>query len=52
MSQLKQYQVQLLSLRLQVQLEPYGIKLDMQKFEDMLREDNSESTGRCVRFAL
>ena len=29
-----------LSLRLQIQLDPYGIKLDTRKFETMIREDN------------
>jgi len=32
----------LLSLRLQIQLEPYGIKLDTNKFEAMILEDNGE----------
>ena len=32
----------ILALRLQMQIEPYGIKLDAKKFEDMLREDNGK----------
>ena len=31
-----------LSLRLQIQLDPFGIKLDTSKFESMVREDNSK----------
>ena len=34
----------LLSLRLQIQLEPYGIKLDTSKFVDMIKEDNGKSS--------
>lgn len=33
----------LLSLRLQIQLEPYGIKLDASKFKAMIKEDNDIS---------
>lgn len=33
----------LLSLRLQIQLDPYGITLDTDKFEAMIREDNDIS---------
>ena len=33
----------LLSLRLQIQLEPFGIKLDTHKFEAMIREDNGKA---------
>lgn len=36
-------EVSLLSLRLQIQLSPYGIKLDTAKFEAMVREDNGAS---------
>mmetsp|Transcript_14923 Transcript_14923/g.26972 ORF Transcript_14923/g.26972 Transcript_14923/m.26972 type:complete len:184 (-) Transcript_14923:129-680(-) len=36
-------EVPLLSLRLQIQLEPYGIKLDANKFDNMIREDNDIS---------
>jgi len=36
-------EVHLLALRLQIQLEPYGIKLDMTRFEDMLNENNDIS---------
>ena len=35
----------LLSLRLQIQLEPYGIKLDTNKFEAMILEDNGEQNS-------
>ena len=33
----------LLALRLQIQLEPYGMHLDTRKFEDMISEDNDIS---------
>jgi len=36
-------EVPLLSLRLNIMLEPYGITLDTQMFEDMIREDNDIS---------
>jgi len=36
-------EVPLLALRLQIQLEPYGIKLDANKFNTMIREDNDIS---------
>ena len=43
----------LLSLRLQIQLEPYGIKLDASKFKAMIKEDNGKtSTGIPVTFDL
>ena len=43
----------LLSLRLQIQLEPYGIKLDASKFKAMIKEDNGKSnTGILVTFVL
>ena len=38
----------LLSLRLQIQLQPYGIKLDTSKFEAMIQEDND--IGNVMRF--
>lgn len=34
----------LLGLRLQINLEPYGMKLDTKKFEAMINEDN----GECI----
>jgi len=33
-------EIPLLALRLEIQLQPYGIKLDTAAFEDMIREDN------------
>jgi len=33
-------EIPLLALRLQIQLEPFRMKLDTQKFESMIREDN------------
>jgi len=38
----------LLSLRLQIQLDPYGITLDTDKFEAMIREDNGEPSKMMV----
>jgi len=37
-------EIHLLSLRLQIQLEPYGISLDTDMFEDMVRQDNEISS--------
>lgn len=33
----------LLTLRLQIHLDPYGIKLDTSKFEAMIRENNGNT---------
>lgn len=35
-------EVHLLSLRLKIMLEPYGVSLDTRMFEDMIREDNGK----------
>ena len=35
-------EVPFLALRLQIQLEQYGIKLDTAKFDAMIKEDNGE----------
>ena len=37
-------EIPILSLRLRIQLEPYGIKLDQPKFEAMIEQDNCIST--------
>ena len=37
-----------LALRLQVQLDPHGIQLDRNRFEEMIREDNGEMNPVCV----
>ena len=37
-------EIPILSLRLRIQLEPYGIKLNQNKFEAMIEEDNDIST--------
>ena len=41
-------EVHLLSLRLQIALEPYDIKLDTDMFEEMVRQDNGETTGAVL----
>ena len=35
-------EVALLVLRLELHLEPYGLRLDKKRFESMLRQDNGE----------
>ena len=40
---LKVKEIPILSLRLQIQLQAYGIKLDTSKFETMIEEDNDIS---------
>ena len=34
-------EVPMLALRLEIQLDPYGVKLDTERFEQMIKEDNS-----------
>ncbi len=36
-------EIPILSLRLRIQLQPYGIELDTYKFETMIEEDNDIS---------
>ena len=42
-------EVPFLALRLQIQLEQYGIKLDTSKFDAMVKEDNGEENALYLR---
>ena len=50
-TKIKEDEVHLLSLRLQIALEPYDIKLDQDTFESMIRQDNCEMYA-CLFFIL